>query len=317
MWAMMPMLRVRSSEYCRSTPVLCFPFARYMRRGGSACAPLSNRIFSYQRLCANALLASAILCVSSRFFTAMPRLLAASSSSAASLSAMLRSERRRAAVIIQRIASEVRRSGRTSTGTWYVEPPTRRDFTSTAGLTLSMAVLNIFSASCLLRSSTAVIASYMIRSAVDFLPRIIMMLTNLATSRLPYFGSGSTSRRGAPARRMALRSGLRRLGAVLRAALLAAGDAGGVERAPDDVIPDARQVLHAAAADHHDRVLLQVVADARDVRGDLLPVREPHAGHLAEGRVRLLGGRGVDADADAPLLGTGLHRGRLGLLPHR
>ena len=66
-----------------------------------------------------------------------------------------------------------------------------------------MAVLNIFSASCLLRSSTAVMASYMIRSAVDFLPRIIMMLTNLATSRLPYFGSGSTSRFAAPARRMA------------------------------------------------------------------------------------------------------------------
>src|SRR5256885_4189898 len=139
---------------------------------------------------------------------------------------MLRSERRRAAVIIQRIASDVRRSGRTSTGHWSVEPPTRRDFTSTAGLTLSMAVLNILSASCLLRSSTDVMASYMMRSAVDFLPRIIMMLTNLATSRLPYLGSGSTSRRGAIARRMALgSSGLRRLGAVLRAALLAAGHA--------------------------------------------------------------------------------------------
>src|SRR5437660_2893199 len=231
---------------------------------------------------------------------------------------MLRSARRRAAPMTHRMASDVRRSGRTSTGTWYVEPPTRRDFTSTAGLTLSMAVLNIFSASCLLRSSTAIMASYMIRSAVDFLPRIIMMLTNLATSRLPYFGSGSTSRRGAIARRMALcSSGLRRLGAVLRAALLAAGHAGGVERASDDVIADARQVLHAAAADHHDRVLLQVVTDTRDVRGDLLPVREPHAGHLAEGRVRLLGGRGVHADADAPLLGTRLHGGRLGLLAHR
>src|SRR6266850_357090 len=308
MWAMMPMLRVRSSEYCRSTPVLCFPFARYMRRGGSACAPLSNRIFSYQRLCANALLASAILCVSSRFFTAVPRLLAASSSSAASFSDMLRSARRRAAPITQRMASDVRRSGRTSTGTWYVEPPTRRDFTSTAGLTLSMAVLNIFSASCLLRSSTGASASYMICSAVDFLPQIIMMLTNFATSREPYLGSGSTSRLAAPARRIRrlrpsapwrrtflggglcppsepppdrLRrqsrrsndkraasgaSGLRRLGAVLRAALLASGHPGRVERSADDVIADARQVLHAAATDHDDRVLLEVVSDAGDVR---------------------------------------------------
>jgi hypothetical protein len=100
------------------------------------------------------------------------------------------------------MASDVRRSGRTSTGTWYVEPPTRRDFTSTAGLTFSMAVLNILSASCFDRSSTAASASYMIVSAVDFLPRIIMMLTNFATSRLPYFGSGRTSRLAAPARRM-------------------------------------------------------------------------------------------------------------------
>src|SRR5438874_10129225 len=228
---------------------------------------------------------------------------------------MLRSARRRAAPMTHRMASDVRRSGRTSTGTWYVEPPTRRDLTSTAGLTLSMAVLNILSASCLLRSSTDVMASYMMRSAVDFLPRIIMMLTNLATSRLPYLGSGSTSRRGAIARRMALgSSGLRRLGAVLRAALLATGHAGGIERAADDVIADARQVLHAAAADHHDRVLLQVVADARDVRGDLLPVREPYARDFAERGVRLLRRRRVHANAHAALLRTRLHRGRLRLL---
>src|SRR6185369_12893681 len=164
----------------------------------------------------------------------MPRLLAASRNSAASLSAMLRSGRRRAAPMTHRMARDVRRSGRTSTGTWYVEPPTRRDFTSTAGLTLSMAVLNIFSASCFDRSSTEVMASYMMRSAVDFLPRIIMMLTYFATSRLPYLGSGSTSRFAAPARLMVLAPALRRLGAVLRTTLLAARHPGGVERAADD-----------------------------------------------------------------------------------
>src|SRR5262245_65609375 len=92
------------------------------------------------------------------------------------------------------------------------------------------------------------------RSAVDFLPRIIMMLTNFATSRLPYFGSGRTSRFAAPARLIVLsRRALRRLGAVLRAALLAARHPGGVERAADDVIADTRQVLDTAAADHDDR----------------------------------------------------------------
>ena len=34
----------------------------------------------------------------------------------------------------QRMASAVRRSGRTSTGTWSEAPPTRRLFTSSAGL---------------------------------------------------------------------------------------------------------------------------------------------------------------------------------------
>src|SRR5256886_7493888 len=33
----------------------------------------------------------------------------------------------------------------------------------------------------------------------------------------------------------------------------------GVERAADDVVAHARQILHAAAADHHDRVLLQIM----------------------------------------------------------
>src|SRR5215831_1987233 len=181
-----------------------------------------------------------------------------------------------------------------------------------------MADLNILSASCLLRSSIEIKASYMMRSAVDFLPRIIMMLTNFATSRLPYFGSGNTSRFAAPARRMALASGaLGGLGAVLRAALLAAGHARGVERAADDVIADTRQVLHAPAADHYDRVFLQVVPDPRDIRRDLEAVGEPHAGDFPESRVRLLRGGRVDADAHTPLLRTPLHRRRLRLPSYR
>src|SRR3990172_9549365 len=71
----------------------------------------------YQRQCAKALFASAIRCVSSLFLTAVPRLLAASKSSAASFSSMLFSLRLRADPMIHRMDSEVRRSGRTSTGT--------------------------------------------------------------------------------------------------------------------------------------------------------------------------------------------------------
>src|SRR6185503_229354 len=104
------------------------------------------------------------------------------------------------------------------------------------------------------------------------------------------------------------------LGAVFRAALVAAVDARCVERSTDDVIADTRQILHTAAANEHDRVLLQVVAFAGDVGGDFEPVGQTHTCHFAERRVGLLGSGGVNAGADATLLGIGLERGRLFLL---
>src|SRR5437899_1112769 len=89
------------------------------------------------------------------------------------------------------------------------------------------------------------------------------------------------------------------LGAVVGTALLAVPGAGRVQRAPDDVVANARQVLDAAAANEDDRVLLQVVTDARDVRRDLDAVAEPDAGHLAQRGVGLLPRRRVDAHAHA------------------
>src|SRR5690554_7467314 len=58
---------------------------------------------------------------------------------------------------------------------------------------------------------------------------------------------------------------LRALGAVLRPALPAVVHTRAVEGAPHDVVAHARQVLHTAAADQHDGVLLQVVAFAADI----------------------------------------------------
>jgi hypothetical protein len=49
------------------------------------------------------------------------------------------------------------------------------------------------------------------------------------------------------------------------------------------VVANAGEILYTAAADEHDRVLLQVVTDARDVGGDLDAVGEANAGDLAEG----------------------------------
>src|SRR2546423_10766533 len=50
--------------------------------------------------------------------------------------------------------------------------------------------------------------------------------------------------------------GTGRLGAVLAATLLAVANAGGVQRAADDVVLDRRQVLDPPAADEDDGVLL-------------------------------------------------------------
>src|SRR5206468_3332319 len=78
-----------------------------------------------------------------------------------------------------------------------------------------------------------------------------------------------------------------------------------VQRPAHDLVTDAREVLHAAAAHEHHRVLLEVVPFAGDVGRDLHPVREPDARHLAERRVRLLRRRRVDARADAAALRSG------------
>src|SRR5215470_13891975 len=149
------------------------------------------------------------------------------------------------------------------------------------------------------------------RSARDRLPCVRILLISCVTSGELYTGSAISGRRGAgPLRGM---SALLLLGAVTAASLLAVADALGVERATDDLVTNTRQVADAAAADQHDGVLLEVVPDARDIRRDLDLAGQLDPGDLAQRRVRLLGGRGVDTRADATALRAALERGRLGL----
>src|SRR6516162_1395249 len=101
-------------------------------------------------------------------------------------------------------------------------------------------------------------------------------------------------------------SALLLLRAVAAAGLLAVAHALGVEGAADDLVADSGQVAHPAAAYQHDRVLLQVVPDPRDVGGDLDLTGEPDPRHLAQGGIRLLGRGRVDARANAPALGAAL-----------
>src|SRR3970282_700333 len=132
-------------------------------------------------------------------------------------------------------------------------------------------------------------------SATDFLPRVISTLMNLATSGWLNFGSGRISRLGTSLRRgmagcspVSSLGRLRRLGAVLGAALLAVLHALRVERTAHDVVAHARQILHASAANQTHRVLLQVVALAADIADHLEAVGQPHLGALAQRGVRLL-----------------------------
>src|SRR4051812_34409228 len=125
------------------------------------------------------------------------------------------------------------------------------------------------------------------------------------TSLERWIGSASSGRIWAAARRGTSWPSLPFLDAVLRARLLAVAHAGGVQGAADDLVAHARQVLDAAAADEHDRVLLQVVTLAGDVGGDLDAARDADAGDLPQRRVRLLGRGRVHARAHAAALGRG------------
>src|SRR4028118_2067290 len=166
-------------------------------------------------------------------------------------------------------------------------------------------------------------------SATDFLPSSMTEFMNLERTRSPNFGSGRISRFSGRRRRDIIytlldfslgdRAGrtpptglLRTLGAVLGAGLAAVLDTLGVEHAAKNVITHARKIAHTAAADQHNRVLLEVVAFARDVADHFALVCQANLGDLAKRRVRLLRSGRVDARADAPLLGILLHRGNLG-----
>src|SRR3954454_25083969 len=106
-------------------------------------------------------------------------------------------------------------------------------------------------------------------------------------------------------------SALLLLRAVTAASLLAVLHALRVERTADDLVADTGEVLHTTAAHEHDRVLLEVVADTRDVRRDLDAARQAHPGDLAERGVRLLGSGRVDTRAHTTPLGGSLQSGRL------
>src|SRR5580700_3595340 len=160
------------------------------------------------------------------------------------------------------------------------------------------------------------------RWARFFLPLFMMTFTRWATSGLLYRMSGTTWRFSALWRRdmvgnpLGLLRFFRALDAVLGAAAAAFLDARRIQSPAHDVVAHAGQILNAASAHEHDRVLLQVVALVGDVGDDLVAVREPDLRDLADGRVRLLRGARHYLHADAPAEGVALQGGGLRLDAH-
>ena len=90
------------------------------------------------------------------------------------------------------------------------------------------------------------------------------------------------------------------LSAIERAALHTLGHAGGIKSTADDVVTYARKVANPAAADQHNAMLLQVVADTGYVAGTLNVVGKADTSDLAQSRK--LGRRRVLTDRHTAIL---------------
>src|SRR5208282_5437805 len=106
---------------------------------------------------------------------------------------------------------------------------------------------------------------------------------------------------------------LRFLRAVFGAALAPFLHTNRIERPANHVIADTGEIAHAAAADQHHRVLLQVVPYSRNISINFDSVRKPDARHLAQRGVRLLGRRRLHLGAHATLLRRSFQCARLDL----
>jgi len=59
-------------------------------------------------------------------------------------------------------------------------------------------------------------------------------------------------------------------------------DAAGIERSPNDVVPNSRKVFDATSSDQHDGVFLEIMPFARNVRRDFNAIRQSDSSHLSK-----------------------------------
>jgi hypothetical protein len=104
---------------------------------------------------------------------------------------------------------------------------------------------------------------------------------------------------------------------ILRPSLVPPRHAHTIQRPAHHVIAHARQILHAAPANQHNRVLLQVVPNPRNISSYLNSVRQPHASHFPQRGIRLLRRLRIHARAYPAPLRRSLQCGRRRLVPWR
>ena len=75
---------------------------------------------------------------------------------------------------------------------------------------------------------------------------------------------------------------LRSLGTVFGTCLSSFCNTCCIKSSSDDVISYTRDILDSAASDKNNTMLLQIVADARDIRCDLDTVRQTYSGYLTK-----------------------------------
>ena len=101
--------------------------------------------------------------------------------------------------------------------------------------------------------------------------------------------------------------------AIFRAPLFPFIHSCSVKRSTNDVVTDSWQIFHSSPAYHYNRMLLKIVSFSGYVCSHFNAIRQSHARNLAQRGIRLLGGRGIHARADAPFLRVAVEGWRLAL----
>jgi hypothetical protein len=89
---------------------------------------------------------------------------------------------------------------------------------------------------------------------------------------------------------------------VFASTFLSIINTGGIKRSPNNMIPDAGEILYPASSYEDQRMFLKVVTLAGDISGNLHAIGQPDTGHFPQCRIGFFGRRSIDSGADTAAL---------------